>query len=189
MEGQPLYNAINFNWVCCWRLRAYINSTATLAIINTFICPSDGLSPVHTQNDVWTGNTNNYFASVGASTDFFNPSGLFAEAKICFGVQECTDGSSNTIAFGEALVGPNGQQQVKWRSGPVLAAGSALCKGGWCGINDVRRTTPVFLPTSRPASRDGWPRRANITEGIPVVRKPGRLQPVQYGRPAVPERL
>ncbi len=26
---------------------------------------------------------------------------------------------------------------MKWRSGPVLSAGSALCTGGWCGIYDV----------------------------------------------------
>jgi len=137
MEGQPLYNAANFNWVCCWTEGWNINSTCTLAIINTFICPSDGLSPVPTQNDIWTGETNNYHASVGASTDFFNPSGLFAESQICYGVQNCTDGTSNTIAYGEALVGSNSAQAVKWRSGPVLSAASALCGKSWCGVTDV----------------------------------------------------
>ena len=112
-----------------------------LAIVNIFICPSDGLSPVPTQNDIWTGATNNYFASVGASTDFYNPSGLFAEVTKCYGVQTCTDGSSNTIAFGEALVGSRRQQQVKWRSGPVLGAGSALCTGGM-----VRRSLTMSAP-------------------------------------------
>ena len=29
MEGQPLYNAINFNWVCCWDEGWNINSTVT----------------------------------------------------------------------------------------------------------------------------------------------------------------
>jgi prepilin-type N-terminal cleavage/methylation domain-containing protein/prepilin-type processing-associated H-X9-DG protein len=137
MEGQPLYNAANFNWVCCWSQGWNINSTVTTAIINTFICPSDGLSPVPTQNDIWTGETNNYQASAGASTDFFNPSGMFAESDHTYGVQDCTDGTSNTIAFGESLVGSNQQTLVKWRSGPVLAAGSALCKGGWCGVTNV----------------------------------------------------
>ena len=45
MEGQPLYNSANFNWVCCWSQGWNINSTVTVAIVNTFICPSDGVSP------------------------------------------------------------------------------------------------------------------------------------------------
>jgi prepilin-type N-terminal cleavage/methylation domain-containing protein/prepilin-type processing-associated H-X9-DG protein len=137
MEGQPLYNSINFNWVCCWTQGWNINSTVTLAVLNVFICPSDGLSPVPTQNDIWTGETNNYQASVGASTDFYHPSGLFAESELCYGVQSCTDGTSNTIAFGEALVGSNSVQRVKWRSGPVLSAASAICNKSWCGVTDV----------------------------------------------------
>jgi prepilin-type N-terminal cleavage/methylation domain-containing protein/prepilin-type processing-associated H-X9-DG protein len=141
MEGQPIYNAANFNWVCCWTAGWNINSTVTLSIINTFICPSDGLSPVPTQNDIWTGETNNYHASVGPSTDFFNPAGLFAESQLCYGVQTCTDGTSNTIAYGEALVGSNFQQAVRWRSGPVLSAASALCGKPWCGVTDV---TPFY---------------------------------------------
>jgi len=137
MEGQPLYNAANFNWVCCWGSGGYVNSTVTLTILNVFICPSDGLSPVSPQNDMWKGETNNYFASVGASTDFYNPSGLFAECQRCYGAQACTDGTSNTIAFGEALVGTGNTPQVKWRTGPVLSAGSALCGRPWCGVTNV----------------------------------------------------
>lgn len=137
MEGQPLYNSANFAWVCCWSQGWDINSTVTTAVISNFICPSDGLSPVPTANDMWTGETNNYHASAGAATDFFNPSGLFAEADKCYGAQACIDGTSNTIAFGEALVGSNSQQQVKFRSGPVLSAASALCNSSWCGVTDV----------------------------------------------------
>jgi prepilin-type N-terminal cleavage/methylation domain-containing protein/prepilin-type processing-associated H-X9-DG protein len=138
MEGQPLYNSANFNWVCCWNPGWNINSTVTLSIINAFICPSDGMSPIPTQNDIWTGAINNYFASVGTSTDYSsNSTGLFAESTRCFGVQSITDGSSNTIAYGEALVGPGQQEQIKWRDGPVLTTPSALCTGGWCGVYDV----------------------------------------------------
>jgi prepilin-type N-terminal cleavage/methylation domain-containing protein/prepilin-type processing-associated H-X9-DG protein len=138
MEGQPLYNAANFNWVCCWSSGWSINSTVTTSIVNTFICPSDGVSPIPTQNDIWTGMTNNYHASVGTSTDYAtDSSGIFAESERCFGVQNITDGSSNTIAFGEALVGTGQIPLVKWRSGPTLAAPSILCGKGWCGIYDV----------------------------------------------------
>jgi prepilin-type processing-associated H-X9-DG protein len=108
-----------------------------VSIINTFICPSDGLSPSPTQNDIWTGMTNNYHASAGASTDFFNPSGMFAESERCFSAKDCPDGTSNTIAYGEALIGTGQVPQVRWRTGPVLPAASALCGKPWCGVNDV----------------------------------------------------
>ena len=139
MEGQPLYNSINFNHVCCWNAGGYMNLTVVTTVVNVFICPSDGVSPVPTQGNLWSGETNNYMASAGSSTNFFQPNGLFAEASLCYGVQACTDGSSNTIAFGEALVGPNPQNmpQVRWRSGPVLSAASALCGRPWCGVYDV----------------------------------------------------
>ncbi|QEH34516.1 putative major pilin subunit [Aquisphaera giovannonii] len=155
MEGQPLYNSINFNWVCCWSAGWNINSTVSNAIVNTYICPSDGLSPVPTQNDQWTGMTNNYHASVGASTDFYNPSGLFAEAEKCYGIQSCTDGSSNTIAFGEALIGSGDRPQVKYRSGPVLSAGSALCTGSWCGVTYVGTNYNAVL-TDLQTCEQGW---------------------------------
>ena len=126
MEGQPLYNSANFNWVCCWSDGWAINSTVTLATINNFICPSDGLSPIPTQNDIWTGTNNNYLASIGTSlTDYVQTTGPFAAPPgPTNGVGAITDGTSNTIAFGEALVGSQDREPVKWRSGPVLTTAS-----------------------------------------------------------------
>ena len=62
-------------------------------------------------------NTNSYNASMGttyvpdengqlSSTSGVPPSstGLFAYS-FCYGIQSCTDGTSNTVAFAEALVG------------------------------------------------------------------------------------
>jgi prepilin-type N-terminal cleavage/methylation domain-containing protein/prepilin-type processing-associated H-X9-DG protein len=155
MEGQPLYNSANFNWVCCWTEGWNINSTVTLAVINNFICPSDGLSPVPTQNDIWTGETNNYHASAGASTDFYNPTGLFAEADKCYGIQTCTDGTSNTIAFGEALVGSYPKSQVRFRSGPVLSGTSALCSKPGCSVPDVSGFYTQVLQDFR-TCENGW---------------------------------
>lgn len=156
MEGQPLYNAANFDWVCCWTEGWNINSTVTVSIINVFICPSDGLSPRSPMNDIWTGMTNNYHASAGPATNFFDPSGLFAESGPCFGVQSNTDGTSNTIAFGEALIGSEFKPQVKWRSGPVLPAASALCGTPWCGINDVSSANYDLLIQDLQACEQGW---------------------------------
>src|SRR5262245_8538513 len=137
MEGQPLYNAANFNHVCCFSMGWNVNSTVTCAILNVFICPSDGLSPIPTQNAIWTGETNNYFGSVGTSTDYFARStGLFTEGGEVYGVQSITDGSSNTIAFGESLVGGVSGRRLKWRDGPTLSAASALCNKPWCGVLD-----------------------------------------------------
>jgi len=138
MEGQPLYNSANFNWVCCWTQGWDINSTITLSSLSVFICPSDGLSPVPTQNDIWTGMNNNYHASVGTSTSYGSDStGVFVQTGRSFGVQSITDGSSNTIAFGESLISDPSQYQVKWRTGPVLTSPSALCTGSWCGVLDA----------------------------------------------------
>src|SRR5262249_40074850 len=106
-----------------------------------------GLSPVSPQGTQWGGSTNNYHASVGTSTNYFSnanvlyppqdTTGVFTQGGRSYGVQNITDGTSNTIAFGEALVGAWNMEQVKWRDGPVLTTPSAVCQGGWCGVYDI----------------------------------------------------
>jgi prepilin-type N-terminal cleavage/methylation domain-containing protein/prepilin-type processing-associated H-X9-DG protein len=140
LEQQPMYNAANFSWAVGMYGSWGINSTVSVAIINTFICPSDGLSPIPTSNSMWNGETNNYQASVGTSTTYgpgTPTTGVFTQAYQAYGVQSITDGSSNTIAFGESLVGDNTIEQVKYRDGPVLATASSVCSGGWCGVYDI----------------------------------------------------
>ena len=51
--------------------------------------------------------------------------GVFTQGGRSYGVQNITDGSSNTIAFGESLIGDLTIEQVKWRDGPVNAVGYA----------------------------------------------------------------
>jgi prepilin-type N-terminal cleavage/methylation domain-containing protein/prepilin-type processing-associated H-X9-DG protein len=142
LEQQPLYNASNYAWPVGFTLGWALNSTVSIAIVNTFICPSDGLSPIKPDASCfqWTGETNNYFASFGTSTAYGNntpTTGIFTQGSPASGVQNVTDGTSNTIAFGEALIGDNTIEQVKWRDGPTLAAASALCNKPWCGVYDV----------------------------------------------------
>ena len=129
MEGQPLYNSCNFNWVVYMYQGWWTNSTVSNTIINTFICPSDGLSPVAPSappNGQWTGETNNYMGSMGTTTTTFaspQSDGVFA-SNACYGVQAITDGTSNTIAFSEALISSNTFPDfVKWRGGVSAGPG------------------------------------------------------------------
>jgi prepilin-type N-terminal cleavage/methylation domain-containing protein/prepilin-type processing-associated H-X9-DG protein len=148
LEQQPLYNAANFSWAVGMYQAWNINSTVSCAIINSFICPSDGLSPQNPQGQIWSGATNNYFASVGTSTSY-NPgtsnqtTGVFTQGGMTYGVQAITDGTSNTIAFGESLVGDGTIATVKWRDGPVLTTGSAMPSNGY--VLDVRQYNTLVL--------------------------------------------
>ncbi|HEU5116836.1 MAG TPA: DUF1559 domain-containing protein, partial [Isosphaeraceae bacterium] len=88
----------------------------TNAQINAFVCPSDPNGGRADHNN--TTNTNNYYACVGTTTNWSNilnsslnkrsinwPSmGLFTLQQ-SNGVQNVVDGTSNTIAFAEAVVG------------------------------------------------------------------------------------
>jgi prepilin-type N-terminal cleavage/methylation domain-containing protein/prepilin-type processing-associated H-X9-DG protein len=124
LEQTPVYNSINFNFgadefepLASRSLTASIQATATNSSIKAFQCPSDPLAGAPDYQG--TTNTTNYYASVGTTmywsqlgTTFSNsvpsvnmPStGLFT-LQASYGLNSCTDGSSNTIAFGEAAVG------------------------------------------------------------------------------------
>jgi prepilin-type N-terminal cleavage/methylation domain-containing protein/prepilin-type processing-associated H-X9-DG protein len=120
MEQQPLYDACNFNHDV-WMGEGYeINMTVFLSVINTFICPSDGVSPdpIPPDSRQWYGHTNNYRGSVGTSTatQTTASTGVFTGGPVSYGIASMTDGTSNTIAFGEVLVGINGTTKTRWRS-------------------------------------------------------------------------
>jgi prepilin-type N-terminal cleavage/methylation domain-containing protein/prepilin-type processing-associated H-X9-DG protein len=117
IEGQPVYNNCNFNWNVEFGTGYYINLTITNTILNLFICPSDGQSPDPPNNRQWFGNTDNYFASYGTTTEWELPdtTGIFAHLKP-HGIQDIIDGSSNTIAFGEGLI-PGDQLFQPYRGG------------------------------------------------------------------------
>ena len=51
--------------------------------------------------------------------------GLFTQAGRSYGLQNITDGTSNTIAYGESLIGDQTIELVKWRDGPVVNGGYA----------------------------------------------------------------
>jgi prepilin-type processing-associated H-X9-DG protein len=155
MEQQPLYNACNFNLTNGFGVGYDMNYTVTYTNLNSFICPSDGQSPDPPVGGTpitasimcwnWTGHNNNYYASVGTSSNYSNggpTTGLFTEAGPAYGLAACTDGSSNTIAYGEAVVGLWNVQCPNWRGGPVVPTQPA---GGKGGIYDVSTNSQSVL--------------------------------------------
>jgi prepilin-type processing-associated H-X9-DG protein len=123
MEQTPLYNACNFNFTA--EFEDGINSTVALTVVTTYLCPSD-------PNAGSRLNTNCYAACIGTTTDSMTSNqewlawapgqpmggsltgstGLFA-IGVTYGVQHCTDGSSNTVAYSETLTG-DGKASSVW---------------------------------------------------------------------------
>src|SRR3954468_17600650 len=98
-----LYNSINFNWgMFTSHTCGPINSTAYLTWVGAFLCPSD--------SNAGPDNLNSYHDSIGTTTitavnqTATGSNGLFTYWR-SYGIQSCLDGTSNTIAFSEALVG------------------------------------------------------------------------------------
>jgi prepilin-type N-terminal cleavage/methylation domain-containing protein/prepilin-type processing-associated H-X9-DG protein len=128
LEQQPLYNAANFSLTMAMGAGWAINSSVSCSVLNAFICPSDGMSPVNPQGSQWSGFTNNYYFSVGTTNAYWGgapTTGVFTQGGQAYGVQAITDGTSNTIAYGEALVGDGGIEFVRWRDGPSVSAANA----------------------------------------------------------------
>src|SRR3954470_22734969 len=111
MEQTSIYNAMNFSQSGSQPA----NATAVVTRIASFLCPSDGnaggggLSVWSLNND--NANINNYHASTGTTyipgdngQGGTSSTGLFSY-MYSYGIRDCTDGSSNTVAFAESVVG------------------------------------------------------------------------------------
>jgi prepilin-type N-terminal cleavage/methylation domain-containing protein/prepilin-type processing-associated H-X9-DG protein len=126
LDQTPLYNTCNFNWCSTYDVGYSINSTATLTVIGSLLCPSDSLA----------GRTglNSYLGSMGPTTDtmgWLSPSfptssmpGFFSYGSSC-NIAAVLDGTSNTIAFSESLVYPDGGSaslNTPYRGSPTPSA-------------------------------------------------------------------
>jgi len=134
-----LYNAINFNWgmnvsATC----GPIQSTVYASKVSEFICPSDGNAGVT--------NLNSYNDSFGTTTitavtqTTTGSSGLFTFWQ-SYGIQHCIDGTSNTIAFSEGLVGDN---STNWTPSAGIAQLASLPASAQ--LLDVSSNWSVVLP-------------------------------------------
>jgi prepilin-type N-terminal cleavage/methylation domain-containing protein/prepilin-type processing-associated H-X9-DG protein len=117
LEQSALYNAINYSFDPISGPSYPRNSTYTNTRINAFLCPSDG--------NAGRVFFNSYYASTGPAANVdggvdntnckgsLKP-GLFTYSNV-YGLQDVTDGSSNTVAFSEGLVGfgPNDNTAVR----------------------------------------------------------------------------
>jgi prepilin-type N-terminal cleavage/methylation domain-containing protein/prepilin-type processing-associated H-X9-DG protein len=106
-----LYNALNFTWgMNASTTAGPIQKTVYLSVVKTFICPSDpnaGVTNLNSYNDCF--GTTTYIATNQVTS---GSNGLFTYWQ-SYGVRDCTDGVSNTIAFSEALVGDGGTSYTK----------------------------------------------------------------------------
>jgi prepilin-type N-terminal cleavage/methylation domain-containing protein/prepilin-type processing-associated H-X9-DG protein len=133
-----LYNAINFNWgmnvnATCGPIQSTVYTTA----VNEFLCPSDANAGVT--------NLNSYIDSFGTTTitavaqTTTGSTGLFTFWQ-SYGIQHCIDGTSNTIAFSEALVGDN---STYWTRSAGIAQLSSL--PSTAQLLDASSNWPVVL--------------------------------------------
>jgi prepilin-type N-terminal cleavage/methylation domain-containing protein/prepilin-type processing-associated H-X9-DG protein len=168
LEQSPMYNAANFSLDPINNNQNF-NTTVTWSKISTFLCPSDpnagGASGASGHS-----NTNSYYASEGTTTTSYNltdtasgqfmatnngappncnggqgSTGLFFFAT-SYGMQAVTDGTSNTVAFAEGLVGTNQFALSPYNTGVNITTGNGYYDV-WQSITTVPSSAPGTVMT------------------------------------------
>jgi prepilin-type N-terminal cleavage/methylation domain-containing protein len=183
LEGTAIYNAANFNWgveegtnsIVFWT-----NSTAADAQVKFLLCPSDpnaGNGAGATVSGAFFADidTSNYFACYGTSTNQTGPAGTNVNTfqsmanlptngmfgmQLCYGIQDCVDGTSNTIAYSESVIAPkNGGGGTKYIGMNNIAMSNAAL------LTDARGVQGTLQPavvTAIQACDQAWRNGTNI---------------------------
>ena len=153
-----------------------MNSTVFNANLAAFLCPSDGLAPTAAS---WANSNNNYMGSIGTttfpnaqtSTGIFTPGTTTSAAAPrtptpltrAYSVATVTDGTSNTVAFSEAVVGDQThwtrfRDGVAWTAtGPYYATNDAWAKQSYV-MKGIQACAAMWIPRDEfPVQEDkGW---------------------------------
>ena len=195
IEQSPLFNAANFQQTCCFSggLADAMNSTVYLTRINGFLCPSDA--------NAGTQNINSYYGSIGTTVaqGFHTVSGIFTLEDPYYNspcppisVASVTDGTSNTIAWGEGLVSISGRGNSYRGNGintgtntdgfNVHGHGSGCAAKDRAGPRRRARRVQHFL--GQQPARHHEPQRHERVPRSGVGPRRTRLHPFQYRDPA-----
>jgi hypothetical protein len=139
IEQGSIYHSINFSWY--YGSPGGENLTVYGMRINTFLCPSDD---VRRNQD---GADTNYAGSVGTTLapSMQSTTGLFGHDTtslnaLVYSMRDVTDGSSNTIAFAEQLIGESVWSSLMYRN--VIPTVSAVTP---VAVYDVSTNVPGLL--------------------------------------------
>jgi prepilin-type N-terminal cleavage/methylation domain-containing protein/prepilin-type processing-associated H-X9-DG protein len=149
LEQQSLFNAINWSvGIINDTANTVMNTTVATTRLNTFLCPSDIapswlLSSATAPLNSFKAPGNSYFASVGSTLEFAGqqsggpPNGPFQYVGNlgtgAIGIAHITDGTSQTVGFGEWKLGDGDSNRVSPSTDVVfvgtLPAGTARNNG------------------------------------------------------------